>query len=135
MRRYPGRLRMKKAMKVRKLAELSLPLLYSIFIFSLSATPGKDIPAAVMGYSTLLHFVLYFFYGLTLFALFKEPYRTYLAGVLFAASDEIHQYFVPGRSCDPLDFLTDAVALATVIVIIILWKPLFTFLTSSPREL
>lgn len=32
-----------------------------------------------------------------------------VVGFVYAASDEIHQYFVPGRSCEFQDFLIDAV--------------------------
>jgi VanZ family protein len=32
--------------------------------------------------------------------------------VMFGLSDEIHQYFVPGRNMDPLDLLTDAIGAA-----------------------
>jgi VanZ family protein len=31
---------------------------------------------------------------------------------MFGLSDEIHQYFVPGRNMDPLDLLTDAIGAA-----------------------
>jgi len=30
-----------------------------------------------------------------------------LYSILFALSDEIHQYFVPGRLSDPMDFVAD----------------------------
>jgi len=30
-----------------------------------------------------------------------------LVAMLYGASDEFHQYFVPGRSCDPLDELSN----------------------------
>lgn len=45
--------------------------------------------------------------------------------VLFAASDEIHQYFVPGRSCELRDFLIDlagaaaGIAMAAIVVAVI----------------
>jgi len=41
-----------------------------------------------------------------------------LTGGIYAASDEIHQYFVPGRSCDFLDWLADILGLALGITII-----------------
>ncbi len=37
--------------------------------------------------------------------------------VLFAASDEIHQYFVPGRSCELRDFLIDLAGAAAGIIV------------------
>lgn len=30
-----------------------------------------------------------------------------IAASLYGASDELHQYFVPGRACDPIDWLVD----------------------------
>ncbi|NPA74865.1 MAG: VanZ family protein [Euryarchaeota archaeon] len=120
---------------MKRSIEIAGVIIYSIFLFCLSATPGSDVPKTVMSLSLVFHFMLYFLYGLILFAFFKNPYKAYLAGAFFAASDEIHQYFVPGRTCDPVDFLTDVSALATAIVFAYLWKPLFTFLTSSSREL
>lgn len=43
-----------------------------------------------------------------------------ISGVLYAVSDEIHQYFVPGRSCQISDMLLDSsgVLFGTVICII-----------------
>lgn len=35
-----------------------------------------------------------------------------VAGALFGASDELHQWFVPGRSADVLDFLVDSLGVA-----------------------
>ena len=35
-----------------------------------------------------------------------------LIGVIYAASDEYHQYFVPGRECHILDWVADVVGLA-----------------------
>jgi VanZ family protein len=35
-----------------------------------------------------------------------------LIGAVYAASDEFHQYFVPGRDCDIFDWTADTVGLA-----------------------
>jgi VanZ family protein len=35
-----------------------------------------------------------------------------LAGVIWAGLDEIHQSWVPGRDCSPVDFLADVAGLA-----------------------
>ena len=67
----------------------------------------------------ILHFGAYFIYGLSLQVFFialyhkkeitKRRYITFIIaiGFLFAISDEIHQYFVPGRSADIFDLLVD----------------------------
>ncbi len=106
----------------RKISYLVLFLLYSVFIFLLSATPGKDIPSTVTPYSSLFHFVLYFGYTISVFLLFEDYYYTFLFVSLYAASDELHQYFVPGRSCDPIDWLVDVIAAIVALVIIIVVK-------------
>lgn len=64
----------------------------------------------------LAHFSVYFALGLTLssgmqtFIKLKVLTRAalaFLVGVLYAISDEIHQTFVPGRSCELRDVLID----------------------------
>jgi VanZ family protein len=50
---------------------------------------------------------------------------TGIIGGVYAASDEFHQYFVPGRSCDFYDWLADIAGLAcgaTIIYIIAMRK-------------
>jgi VanZ family protein len=38
-----------------------------------------------------------------------------LLAMVYALTDEFHQYFVPGRKMDPLDLLTDAVGAAVAL--------------------
>ncbi len=79
----------------------------------------------------LAHFTLYFVLGLfsSLFFVTLKKYTIYIKSsisflfcVLYAASDEIHQYFVPNRACSFRDILIDSagallsVALFTVVV-------------------
>ncbi len=94
--------------------------LYTILIFSLSSVPGREIPSQVSYYSLLLHFILYFFYGAAIYLYFRSYIYSYIFGVAFAFSDEIHQYFVPGRSCDPVDFLVDSLALGTALILLLI---------------
>ena len=91
---------------------------YTILIFSLSSVPGREIPSQISYYSLLLHFILYFFYGIAIYLYFQSFVYSYIFGVVFAFSDEVHQYFVPGRSCDPIDFLVDSIALATALILL-----------------
>lgn len=42
-------------------------------------------------------------------------------GALLALGDEIHQSFVPGRSCDPWDWLADMVGI-TVVAFFFAWR-------------
>ena len=43
-------------------------------------------------------------------------------GAAYAASDEIHQAFVPGRSADPFDFAVDVAALVLAVIIVLILK-------------
>jgi len=65
---------------------------------------------------------LYTAYGLSsmffIFAIIKDKknmtkvyFVAILLAVVFAASDEFHQSFVPNRTCDIFDFLTDVIGI------------------------
>jgi VanZ family protein len=100
---------------------------YAAVIFSLSSS-SLDIEELrpVFEYDKLLHLVEYYILGYLLMRVFTTSpvsflaenavFATILVGTLYGASDEIHQYFVPGRDCSLLDFLFDAagVVLAAV---------------------
>ena len=59
------------------------------------------------------HFTLYFIQGLGLFGSLKRQRRipalpgAIFCSMVFATLDELHQYFVPGRSCKITDVLLD----------------------------
>lgn len=72
--------------------------------------PGVDV-------SPVGHFTEYFIFALLLATALRNHVspRTAALGAIAIASaygitDEIHQIFVPGRSCDPVDWLVDTVA-------------------------
>ena len=44
---------------------------------------------------------------------------SFIIGALYAVSDEIHQYFVPGRSCQISDMLLDSAGVITGILFIL----------------
>ena len=110
----------------------SLAALYALGIFLLSANPKPPEPAVMttMPYSDkIAHFFLYFFFGFLLYAAslktkfpsFKSVEMSFLIGTVYAFTDEVHQYFVPGRSCDYLDFLVDALGISAGILFL-MWK-------------
>lgn len=84
---------------------------WAAFIFSLSAqsnVPGPEVP----GIDKVEHFGAYAVLG---WLLVRAADRSLLPlalgavlGVLYGASDEIHQMFVPGRSPDVMDWVADA---------------------------
>ncbi len=102
----------------------SIVVLYAIFIFLLSADPEPPKPSEVVGLEIpyadkIFHFFLYAIFGTILFmaaeksnfSLETSIYFSTAFGMIYAFIDEIHQSFVPGRSCDPLDFLVDVVGI------------------------
>ncbi len=101
-----------------------------IFILSSDSNPPSDSDFGfyIPFFDKIAHFFIYLFFGATLYLAMKESsehnpeYLAYAAGALYAFSDEVHQYFVPYRSTDPFDFLTDALALAFVICILSMKK-------------
>lgn len=46
----------------------------------------------------------------------------WVVGVLYAVTDEVHQYFVPGRSCELRDVLIDACGVAAGVAIVWVWR-------------
>jgi VanZ family protein len=69
----------------------------------------------------LLHAMAYFLFGMLLIRAFhyggakplskKLIVTVVLLGFIYGLSDEIHQYFVPGRSSEVLDWLADAIGI------------------------
>ena len=59
----------------------------------------------------LAHFTEYFILGLLTYNMFhsynKKVYISIIICILYAISDEIHQIFVPGRSCQIMDMTID----------------------------
>jgi len=89
-------------------------------IFYVSSLEEIEIPLGAVSFNDLLfHFAAYFFFGLTLIAAAYPWYghldyprqTTFLLigiGILYGLSDEIHQAFVPNRTCAVSDLTADA---------------------------
>ena len=104
--------------------------LYMVLIFYLSSLTTIEQPGPLGGLpqvDKLEHSGEFFFLGLLLSLAFQyTPSPTVrrtswalaiLVAVLYAASDEMHQFVIPGRSTDALDLLADTagIALASLI--------------------
>jgi len=114
-------------------------ILVMIALFALSTLPGNDPFLNSVDISDKIkHFVAYFVLGIT-FCMWisnkKWLSRPFACGLLiiflctlFGASDEYHQAFVPGRSCDIYDLATDCAGGITAVFayfLIIKIHPLF----------
>ncbi|MCX6695355.1 MAG: VanZ family protein [Candidatus Altiarchaeota archaeon] len=91
-----------------------LVLLYALTIFLVSSVPGSSMPSTPVS-STVLHVIEYFGFGFILFPAVKSSFngKHYAVSLLliavYAASDEFHQSFVPGRAMSFMDWLADFV--------------------------
>jgi VanZ family protein len=80
----------------------------------------------------LLHFLAYFVVGVLLArGLYhfrsqsvsdRHLLHTIWAGILFGLSDELHQWFVPGRDASVGDWIADALGIFTAVLFYKLWR-------------
>lgn len=89
---------------------------------SRSTVPGPEVPY----FDKVAHFGAYAVLG-ALLAFAAHRSRAPLAvavvlGLLYGASDEVHQMFVPGRSPDVLDWAADAAGVLTACFLYTRWR-------------
>ncbi|MDD5352176.1 MAG: VanZ family protein [Candidatus Omnitrophica bacterium] len=96
-----------------------LPVLaYAVLIFGISSIPGSNIPSAFPYADYIFHIIEYFVFGFLICLAIKNTKtglslkKVFLFGIilvmLYAATDEFHQSFVPGRDASFLDWLCDS---------------------------
>lgn len=105
------------------LVRWSLVAAWAAVIFAGSSVPGSSIPG---GYSVYGHLGEYLVLGALVALAVGGRTRTAVLVALvlcaiYAASDEIHQAFVPMRTPDPLDWITDVAGAAVGAVSVALW--------------
>ena len=109
------------------------PVLYSLLIFYLSSI--STVPQLPQNSDKVLHFTEYFVFATLLwrafgrgtFWFFKRSYAilTLCIGALYAASDEVHQLFVPGRTASVYDWIADVagiLGMLTLMIVKVKWK-------------
>lgn len=96
-------------------------LLITIGIFSFSSFPGDSLPDLSFEFSDkIVHLVIYLLLMISFFiAIFNSSEKnilkkspiiySFIITILFGATDELHQYFIPNRSCDIWDFVANSV--------------------------
>ena len=95
----------------------------------------------------ILHLIAFFIYGLSLqfffIALFqknktnnkKYAILTIIVGFTFALSDEIHQYFVPGRRADIIDLLVDWLGICLSLLCIKIVNTIYIYFCSKTEKI
>jgi len=103
---------------------------WALFIIGLSSIPGEDLPSPpILNFDKLAHVGVYGVLGalvyLALLHQAKFPFlirNAFLAstflGSAYGVTDELHQLFVPGRSCDILDWTADTIGVIVGILVI-----------------
>lgn len=98
-------------------------------IFLMSATPGSSLPG---GFSIQGHLFEYTVFGLLLYRALRLNYSRGVALAIaiaiasaYGVTDEFHQSFVPLRTPDPIDWLTDTAGAATAVAALYLGERLF----------
>lgn len=120
----------------KKLVYFPLGIYWSVLLI-LTSLPGKDLPKTGIN-DKIEHFIAYFLLGLllSLTLLLQNKYykiKKYFTifSVLFiglyAALDEIHQLFVPGRDCDIIDWTADVIGASFGILLIIFLVKIFQY--------
>lgn len=107
---------------VGSVARLWLPVLaWAAVIFALSSVP--DLGTGLGGWDLVLrklaHVAEFAVLGALLARATARPGLAIVLGILYAASDELHQSLVPGRMGAPLDVAIDAVG---VVCGVVLWR-------------
>ncbi|MBU3958683.1 MAG: VanZ family protein [Candidatus Omnitrophica bacterium] len=108
------------AARIKKFIKYWLPvIIYAPLIFYLSSIPGKDVPQLFIGQDILFHIIEYAILALLINRALKNynPKLIYarrflwvfFVSVIYAASDEYHQMFVPGRCASGFDLCIDGI--------------------------
>ncbi len=112
-----------------KIILLRIPIvLYSFLVYFMSSLELDRIPKfTILGFDKLIHLTEYFVYvvfmliALETFEKIKTKrqmiFIAILISMLFGISDEIHQYFVQGRSCSIFDFIADSLGIIIGVIL------------------
>jgi VanZ family protein len=116
------------------------PLGFAATIVVESSQSRVVVPSGIWQADKVVHFLAFGLLAtVTLRALRFESarWRAVVAVVvvsLFGASDELHQHFTPGRSCDVFDWLADTLGAGAAVALYLLWPAWRRLLEMRPRE-
>ncbi|MDH4156512.1 MAG: VanZ family protein [candidate division Zixibacteria bacterium] len=117
--------------KWRHFTVYHLPMIaYGLIVLGISSIPYLKTPKVrIIAFDKLVHFLEYAVLAALTFRSFSRmgssvsTDRAFLLSalfvVVFAFLDEMHQYLIPGRDSDPLDFATDL--LGAFLVLVYVW--------------
>ena len=104
--------------------------IYWLLLLTATSLPGKDMPNVGVS-DKVEHFTAYFIFSFmfTIVLIIQNKFKylkvrafsatLFLVGI-YAALDELHQLFIPGRSCDILDWATDITSACIAVLVVFL---------------
>jgi VanZ family protein len=107
-------------------------ILYAALIFWLSSL--SRVPTGPENSDKVFHFFEYFLFAALLWRALRQHFQkrmfgriltVLLMGAIYAASDEIHQIFVPGRTSSVFDWIADVagiLGMLTLMLIAVKWR-------------
>jgi VanZ family protein len=119
-----------KTLYERKVLLVYIPLaIYWVVIFIATTIPVDKMPKLFIAQDKLEHFAAYFFLEILLALTFhfqnkseflkqKPIFFSIAVLIIYAAFDEIHQYFIPGRYADVLDWVADVIGGLFAIILV-----------------
>jgi VanZ family protein len=131
-----------KFLEANKLTLIYIPLLiYWLALLAATSFPVEYVPTvgigdkfehlfAYLGLTLLLNLTLIFQNKYTLLKKRNSLFTFLIAGI-YGGLDEIHQYFIPGRSCELFDFIADLLGILLGIYLIKLLMSKYDYL---PQE-
>jgi VanZ family protein len=99
--------------------------LWALALFTESSIQGDDIPDfGFLTHDKVIHFFIYTIFALVVYRAVRHQERfpllarhgylaTFFIVALYAATDELHQYFVPNRDCSLYDWFADCLGAVT----------------------
>ncbi len=93
---------------------------WAAVIFALSSIPGLNSGLGTWDVvlRKIAHVAEYAILGALLLRALGRELPAVVAGIAYAASDELHQHFVPGRQAAPLDLLIDGVGVLAGVILL-----------------
>jgi len=119
--------------KIFKVFKIIPAGVYNGMIWFLSSRP---LPVNIGNFDKTAHLIEYCILGFLLAIAFELNRKNFnltakhclILGSIAGGLDEIHQYFVPGRSMDIFDFMTDVTGIAAGIIVWLLFIKLLSYL-------
>lgn len=103
------------------------PLGFGLTIVAESSQAAVTVPSGLWNGDKVVHFLAFGLLGTVILRALRirRPWLRALVATglvsCFGATDEIHQYFTPGRSCDLFDWAADTLGAATAAAAYLLW--------------